>query len=110
MHRCSARRVGDHVKLSNRVPLTIFTCNYHFPILSLGDGTQSPINDNIKAVANVLWPPKNLAGTDLHPVKRGVDLQHYDKVRKYSLVIDRKQAYQVETARKSTSLRASTER
>lgn len=69
MHRCSARRVGDYVKLSNCISLTIFTSNYHFSLLSFGYGTQSPINDDVKAVTDVLWPPKNLASTDLHPVQ-----------------------------------------
>lgn len=87
MHRCSAWRVGDHVKLSNCVSLAIFTGNYHFPIFSLSYGTQSPINDDIKAVANVLWPPKNLAGSDLHPVQRGINLQYWKEVRRYPLVV-----------------------
>ena len=87
MHRCSAWRVSDHVKLSNCVSLTIFTCNYHFPIFSLSYGTQSPINDDVKAVTDVLWPPKDLASTDLHPVQRGINLQYWKEVRGYPLVV-----------------------
>ena len=98
MHRISARRTGDHVQLPDGIALSVL-CNDGDTVLAFRDSSQAPIDDDVEAVASLVWTPKYLAGINLHPVEGRIDvLDYYDKINAHTFLEDVSGTYQVGVA------------
>src|ERR1700735_4993179 len=70
---------GDDVQLPHSITLTVFSCDFDTPYLLLGDSSESTIDYNVKAVADILRTPQYLTCVNLHPIQRCVNLQDCSK-------------------------------
>ena len=74
MNGSSPRRARDDIELAHRISLSVFSQYSDTSTLFFCDGTKPTIDDNIKAVADVLGTPQDLPGVDLDPVERTIDV------------------------------------
>ncbi len=82
MYSSTTRRARNNIDFSNCITLTIFAYDGYSPIFSLRYCTKSTIDNDIEAVAGLFRPPEYLAGVNLHPVQRCIDMKHYRMLEK----------------------------
>jgi hypothetical protein len=73
MDGASPRRTSDDIELANSVTLAILADDRNFGLL-IRDCSQTSVDDDVEAVADILRAPQDLPGVDLHPIQRGIDV------------------------------------
>lgn len=68
MHSIPTRGTCDDIEFSDCIALSILSNDVDTAAIFLGYGSNTTIDDDVEAVAGILWAPENLAGVDLNPV------------------------------------------
>lgn len=69
-------RAGDDVEFTNGVPLSVLSKNGDTAAFFFRYGTQTAVDDDVEAVADVVRTPEHLPGVDLYPIERTIDMEH----------------------------------
>ena len=76
MHSVPPRRAHDDINLANCVTLAILCEDVDAATLFFCDCTQASVDDDVKAVTDVVRTPQDLPGVDLNPIERTVNVEN----------------------------------